>query len=108
MPCGSGWWPLRQRTSYGPRRLAYCLSREGIPINMFGAYRMLQRAGLVRKRRSHPRKRPICYAMAVPGQRVQVDVKYLPPLRLKNRPEHLQEYLSTPLSMIAPASRYPG
>ena len=31
--------------------------------------------------------------MAVPGQRVQIDVKYLPLLRLKGCPEPLRQYL---------------
>ncbi len=84
---------LRRRTRYGPRRLAYYLAQEGVPISVFGVYRVLQRAGLVKRRRSRPRKKPQSYAMAVPGQRVQVDVKYLPLLWLKNRPEPLQQYL---------------
>ena len=64
------------------RRLAYYLAQEGYRLSVFGAYRVLQRAGLAKKRCSRPRKKPQSYAMAVPGQRVQVDVKYLPPLRL--------------------------
>lgn len=86
---------LRRRTRYGPRRLAYYLAQEGLYLSVFGVYRVLQRAGLVKKRRSRPRKKPQSYAMAIPGQRVQVDVKYLPPLRLRGRPEPLQEYLYT-------------
>jgi len=84
---------LRQRTRYGPRRLAYYLAQEGVRLSVFGVYRVLQRAGLVKRRRSRPRKKPQSYAMAVPGQRVQVDVKYLPLLWLKNRPEPLKQYL---------------
>ena len=80
-------------THYGPRRLAYYLSQEGYRLSVFGAYRVLQRAGLVKRRRSRPRKKPQSYAMLAPGQRVQVDVKYLPPLRLRNRPEPLKQYL---------------
>ena len=84
---------LRRITHYGPRRLAYYLSQEGYHLSVFGAYRVLQRAGLVKKRRSRPRKKPQSYAMLAPGQRVQVDVKYLPPLRLRNRPEPFKQYL---------------
>ena len=84
---------LRRKTRYGPRRLAYYLAQEGITISVYGVYRALQRAGLVRKRRSRPRKKPQSYAMAVPGRRVQIDVKYLPMLRLKGRPEPLRQYL---------------
>lgn len=86
---------LRRRTRYGPRRLAYYLAQENIPISVFGVYRVLQRAGLVKKRRSRPRKKPQSYAMAIPGQRVQVDVKYLPHLQLRTRPEPLKQYLYT-------------
>ena len=88
---------LRRRTRYGPRRLAYYLTQEGVQLSVFGVYRVLQRAGLVLKRRSRPRKKPQSYAMAAPGQRVQVDVKYLPLLRLRNRPEPLRQYLYTAL-----------
>jgi len=84
---------LRRKTRYGPRRLAYYLAQEGIHISVYGAYRVLQRAGMVQKRRSRPRKKPQSYAMAVPGQRVQVDVKYLPLLRLNDRPEPLRQYV---------------
>lgn len=84
---------MRRKTRYGPRRIASYLAQEGIIISVYGVYRVLQRAGLVRKRRSRPRKRPQSYAMALPGQRVQVDVKYLPLLRMKGRPEPLRQYL---------------
>ncbi len=86
---------LRRGTRYGPRRLAYYLSQEGYHLSVFGIYRVLQRAGLVKKRRSRPRRKPQSYAMLIPGQRVQMDVKYLPPLRLKDRPQPLQQYLYT-------------
>ena len=84
---------LRRKTRYGPRRLAYYLSQEGISVSVYGIYRVLQRAGMVQKRRSRPRKKPQSYAMAVPGQRVQVDVQYLPKMALRGRPEPLQQYL---------------
>ena len=84
---------LRRKTRYGPRRLAYYLSQEGISISVYGVYRVLQRAGLVKKRRSRPRKKPQSYAMAVPGQRVQIDVQYLPKMPLRDRPEPLKQYL---------------
>ena len=49
---------LRRKTGYGPRRLAYYLAQEGITLSVYGVYRVLQRQGLVRKRRSRPRKKP--------------------------------------------------
>jgi len=84
---------LRRKTRYGPRRLAYYLGQEGIRISVYGVYRVLQRAGMVQKRRSRPRKKPQSYAMAVPGRRVQIDVQYLPKMALTDRPELLQQYL---------------
>ena len=84
---------LRRKTRYGPRRLAYYLAQEGIHISVYGVYRVLQRAGMVKKRRSRPRKKPQSYTMAVPGQRVQIDVQYLPKMNLRDRPELLQQYL---------------
>ncbi len=36
---------MRQKTRYGPRRIAYCLAQEGITISAYGVYRVLQRAG---------------------------------------------------------------
>lgn len=86
---------LRRKTGYGPRRLAYYLAREGICISVYGVYRVLQRAGLIHKRRSRPRKKPQSYSMAVPGQRVQIDVQYLPKMVFRDRPEPLQQYLYT-------------
>ena len=41
---------MRRKTRYGPRRLAYYLAQEGISISVYGVYRVLQRAGLIRKR----------------------------------------------------------
>ena len=84
---------LRRKTGYGPRRLAYYLAQEGIHLSVYGVYRVLQREGLVQKRRSRPRKKPQSYAMAIPGRRVQVDVQYLPKMPLRDRPEPLQQYL---------------
>ncbi len=84
---------MRRKTNYGPRRLAYYLAQEGIHISVYGVYRVLQRAGMVQKRRSRPRKRPQNYAMAIPGQRVQIDVQYLPKMTLRDRPEPLKQYL---------------
>lgn len=84
---------MRRKTRYGPRRISYYLAQEGASISVYGVYRVLQRAGMVPKRRSRPRKKPQSYAMSAPGQRVQVDVKYLPRLHVKGRPEPLRQYL---------------
>ena len=84
---------LRRTTSYGPQAPGLLPgSRMASPISVFGVYRVLQRAGLARKRHSRPRKKPQSYATAVP-RRVQIDVKYLPLLSLKGCPEPLRQYL---------------
>ena len=87
-------------THYGPRRLAYYLSQEGYHLSVFGAYRVLQRAGLVKKRRSRPRKKPQSYAMPAPGQRVQVDVKYLPPCVSGTAPSPFSSTSILPLMIV--------
>src|SRR3990170_3413750 len=80
---------LRRKSRYGPRRLAFYLQAQGINISVYGIYRVLQRAGLVKKRRSRPRKKPQSYAMLYPGQRGS-------------------RRTSTPPSMTAPASKWLG
>jgi len=84
---------LRHKSRYGPRRLAFYLEQYyGIKHSVYGIYRVLVRAGEVRPRKHRPRKKPVYYQMNYPGQRVQVDVKYMPKMRLRNRPEPFQEY----------------
>lgn len=87
---------LRHKSNYGPRRLAFYLERDyGIKLSVYGIYRVLVRAGEIRPRKHRPRKKPVYYQMNYPGQRVQVDVKYMPKIRLKDRPEAYQEYQYT-------------
>ena len=64
-------------------------------MSVYGVYRVLVRAGLVKPRKHRPRKKPVYYQMNYPGQRVQVDVKYMPKIRLRHRPEVYQEYQYT-------------
>ena len=94
-----------KRTHHGlplvVERLPFRSVPEHSQLSVFGVYRVPQRAGLVKRRRSRPRRKPQSYAMAVPGQRVQVDVKYLPLLRLRDRPEPLQQYLYTAIDDCA-------
>ena len=50
---------------------------------------------MVKPGKTRPRKKPVYYRMLYPGQMVQVDVKYMPEIRLKDRPEVYQEYQYT-------------
>lgn len=87
---------LRHKSRYGPRRLAFYLERDyGIKISVYGIYRVLVRASEIQPRKHRRRKKPVYYQMNYPGQRVQVDVKYMPKMRLKGRPEPYQEYQYT-------------
>ena len=64
-------------------------------ISIYGVYRVLVRAGEVKPRKHRQRKKPVYYQMNYPGQRVQVDAKYMPKIKLGNRPELYQEYQYT-------------
>ena len=71
---------LRKKTDYGPRRLQYFLEHdEKIRISVCGIYKILNRAGLI-KRYARKRKKYQSYAAYIkyPGQKVQMDVKYVP------------------------------
>ncbi len=67
---------LRRRTGYGARRLAWLLRRKGHPRvpSVYGLHRVLQRAGLLTRRRRRPKHRPR-YVMPRPGDCVQMDIK---------------------------------
>jgi transposase InsO family protein len=87
---------LRRKSRYGPRRLAFYLKRDyGVTISPFGVYKVLLRAGEIKPRHRRPRKKPVYYSLARPGERVQVDVKYLPKLKIGRFPEGYQEYQYT-------------
>ncbi|MDI6815391.1 MAG: IS481 family transposase [Dehalococcoidales bacterium] len=87
---------LRHKSHYGLRRLAFYLERDyGIKLSVYGVYRVLVRAGLVKPRKHRPRKKPVYYQMNYPGQRVQVDAKYMPKIGLRDRPEPYKEYQYT-------------
>jgi transposase InsO family protein len=87
---------LRQKSDYGPSRLAFYLKRDyGVHLSVYGIYRVLVRAGLITPRKHRRRKKPVYYQMNYPGQRVQVDAKYMPKISLKGRPEPYKEYQYT-------------
>ena len=71
---------LRQETGYGPARLWFYLpQRWKKRSSPNGVYRILKRAGLIRTRRKNKKKFVQKYAalLKAPGEKVQVDVKYL-------------------------------
>lgn len=87
---------LRQKTSYGPRRIAFYLARDcGLKLSPFRIYRVLRRAGLLEKRERRRRRKPREYRVERPGERVQVDVKYLDKIIDERHPEGIREYQYT-------------
>lgn len=71
---------LRQQTGYGPARLWFYLpQRWKKRSSPNGVYRILKRAGLIRAHRKNRKKFQRKYAalLKAPGEKVQVDVKYL-------------------------------
>ena len=87
---------LRHKTCYGPRRLAFYLERDyGMKISVYGVYRVLVRAEEIKPSKHRPRRKPVYYHMDYPGQRVQIDAKYMPKISLRNRPEPYKEYQHT-------------
>jgi transposase InsO family protein len=87
---------MRHKSLYGPRRLGFYLERDyGIKLSVYGVYRVLVRAGEIQPRKHRPHKKPVYYQMRYPGQRIQVDVKYMPKIKLGSQPELYQEYQYT-------------
>lgn len=85
---------LRQHTSYGPRRLQFFLARDhAIALSVCGIYKILDRAGLIH-RLTRKKKRFQSYAAYIlfPGQKVQVDVKYVPWQTGQPRTHRLYQY----------------
>ena len=71
---------LRKETGYGPARLWFYLpQRWKKHSSPTGIYRILKRAGLIKTRRKNKKKFGRKYAalLKTPGEKVQVDVKYL-------------------------------
>ena len=72
---------FRKDTGYGPARLWAWLVRQGfeqIP-SPFGIYKVLSRQGLTRSRSKPTRKKHTRrYEMPMPGDRIQIDIKFVP------------------------------
>ena len=73
---------LRQKSHFGPVKLALLLKQRGTTLSPAGIYKILKRANLIKKQRRKVKKKYKKYTafMVRPGQKVQVDVAYLPKL----------------------------
>lgn len=71
---------LRKRSGYGKERLHDLLKDRGIEIPVSTIGKILEREGLVIRRRRFKtqKKHTRCYNLLYPGQRVQMDIKYVP------------------------------
>jgi transposase InsO family protein len=82
---------LRKKTGYGPDRIWAIFTRKGLNNvpSPTGIYQVLKREGLIRKKRKPSRKKhKRRYEMPNPGDRIQIDIKYVP--YLMNGQQHYQ------------------
>jgi len=71
-----------QQSGLGVRRLHAALRQSGrIGCSSSSVYRILRRAGALVRRPRRPKPNWIRYAKAFPGERAQMDIKYLPDRR---------------------------
>jgi len=64
---------------FGVHRLHAALRRTGaVACSLSSVYRVLSRCGALMRRRRKPKPAWIRYAKSVPGERAQMDIKYLP------------------------------
>jgi len=73
---------LRKKSKFGPSKLQLLLQERGVSMSASGIYKVLNRAGLIKKHKRKIKKKYKKYTafMVKPGQKVQVDVAYLPKL----------------------------
>lgn len=71
---------MRKKTNYGKERLHDELKDRGITIPVSTIGKILDRAGLLLKQRSYKtqKKHTRVYNLLWPGQRIQMDIKYVP------------------------------
>lgn len=71
---------MRRRTNYGKERLHDCLKDRGIVVPVSTIGKILDRKGLLLKQRTYKteKKHTRVYNLLWPGQRVQMDIKYVP------------------------------
>lgn len=84
---------LRKKTCRGPIHLQLLLAERGIVMSASGIYKVLKRAGLIKKRKRKIKKKYKKYTafMVCPGQKVQVDVAYLPKLFGKSHRQYVYQ-----------------
>lgn len=73
---------LRRKSKFGPQKLQLLLKERGITMSPGGIYKVLKRAGLIKKHRKKIKKKYKKYTAFIqkPGEKVQVDVAHLPRL----------------------------
>jgi len=71
---------LRKKSKFGPKKLQLLLKEREITMSASGIYKVLKREGLIKKRRKKTKIKYKKYTAFIkaPGERVQVDVAYLP------------------------------
>jgi transposase InsO family protein len=84
---------LRKRSKYGPERLKLLLAERGVTRSSAGIAKVLKRAGLIKKHRRKIKKKYKKFSAFIkrPGERVQVDVAYLPHLFGKTHRQYVYQ-----------------
>ena len=84
---------LRKKSRYGPVRLQLLLAERGVWMSAAGIYKVLKRANLIKRRKRKVKKKYKKYTafMVRPGQKVQVDVAYLPRLFGKSHRQYVYQ-----------------
>lgn len=69
---------MRLETNYGPKRIKYYLKeRYNFQVSEHGIYKTLLREDLIQKYKKRRKKDPILYSLPNPGDRLQLDTKWL-------------------------------
>lgn len=84
---------LRKKSKFGPQKLQLLLKERGVVMSASGIYKVLKRSGVIKKRRRKIKKKYKKYTafMTIPGQKVQVDVAYLPKLFGKSHRQYVYQ-----------------
>lgn len=84
---------LRKKSRFGPKKLQLLLKERGVAMSASGIYKVLKREGLIKQRKRKIKKKYKKYTafMTDPGQKVQVDVAYLPKLFDKSHRQYVYQ-----------------
>lgn len=84
---------LRKKSRFGSVKLQLLLKERDIQMSASGIYKVLKREGLIKKRRKKVKKKYKKYTAFIkkPGQKVQVDVAYLPKLFGKSHRQYVYQ-----------------